>query len=71
MIGLRTALLLYAALALIALATLHKQMLYLALIIVGALAVKSALHAYREQLSADAHTVVEVKQDNPGEDQTG
>ncbi len=50
MISLRTALLLYCALLAIAASTLHGQMLYLALVIVGALAAKSALHAYRAKL---------------------
>ena len=64
MIRLRTALLLYCALVAIALAILHGQMLYLALVIVAALAAKSALHSYRAKLDRDGQAgVIEVKQD--------
>ena len=65
MISLRTALLLYGALIVISLATLHAQMLYLALVIVGALAAKSALHAYREQLARHTRAELGVNQDQP------
>lgn len=49
-IGLRTALILYALLIVIALLTLKGSALILALLIVGALAVKSVLHYFRERL---------------------
>ena len=63
MISLRTALLLYGTLVAIALAVLHGQMLYLALVIIGALAAKSALHSYRAKLEGNAHTDLGVKQE--------
>lgn len=50
MITFRTALLLFSSLIAIALATLKGQALYLALVIVGALLVKSALHEYKSRL---------------------
>ena len=50
MIGFRTALLLFALLLVLSLFLLHGKLLYLALIIVGALAAKSALHYYRQKL---------------------
>ncbi len=61
MISLRTALLLYGALVAIALAVLHGQMLYLALVIVGALAAKSTLHSYRAKLEGNVRIDAEVK----------
>jgi hypothetical protein len=49
-IGLRTALILYALLIVFAAWTLKGTALALALLIVGALAVKSILHYFRERL---------------------
>jgi len=49
-IGLRTALILYALLIVFAVLTLKGKALILALLIVGALAVKSVLHYFRERL---------------------
>ena len=49
-IGLRTALILYALLIVFAVWTLKGRALILALLIVGALAVKSVLHYLRERL---------------------
>ena len=49
-ISLRTALILYALLIVIAALTLKGSALILALLIVGALAVKSVLHYFRERL---------------------
>jgi hypothetical protein len=49
-IGLRTALILYALLIVFAVWTLKGTALALALLIVGALAVKSILHYFRERL---------------------
>jgi hypothetical protein len=49
-IGLRTALILYALLVIFAVWTLKGTALALALLIVGALAVKSILHYFRERL---------------------
>jgi len=50
MISFRTALLLFGALIGIAFATLKGQALYLALLIIGALLAKSALHEYKGRL---------------------
>lgn len=50
MISFRTALVLFSVLAVIAFATLKGQALYLALLIIGALLVKSALHEYKSRL---------------------
>ena len=50
MISFRTALLLFGALVAIAFATLKGQALYLALLIVGALAMKAALYEYKSRL---------------------
>ena len=49
-IGLRTALILYALLIVFAVFTLKGTALILALLIVGALAVKSVLHYFRERM---------------------
>ena len=49
-IGLRTALILYALLIVFAVVTLKGRALAFALLIVGALAVKSVLHYLRERL---------------------
>jgi hypothetical protein len=50
LIGLRTALILYALLITFAVWTLKGTALILALLIVGALAAKSVLHYFRERL---------------------
>jgi hypothetical protein len=50
MISIRTAMLLYALLAVIAFATLKRTPLYLVLLIVFALAVKTYLHHLRSRL---------------------
>ncbi len=50
LIGLRTALILYAVLTVFAVLTLKGTALTLTLLIVGALAVKSVLHYLRERL---------------------
>ena len=49
-IGLRTALILYALLVIFAALTLKGTALIIALLIVGALAVKSVLHYFRERM---------------------
>ena len=49
-IGLRTALILYALLTAFAVWTLKGTALVIALLIVGALAVKSVLHYFRERM---------------------
>ena len=49
-IGLRTALILYALLVVFAVWTLKGTALIIALLIVGALAVKSVLHYFRERM---------------------
>jgi hypothetical protein len=49
-ISLRTALILYALLVVFAVLTLKGTALVIALLIVGALAVKSVLHYFRERL---------------------
>ena len=50
MISFRTALVLFGLLIAVALATLKGRLLYLALLIIGALLVKSALFQYKSRL---------------------
>ena len=50
MISFRVAVILFSLLIVAAFATLKGQALYLALLIVGALLVKSALHEYKSRL---------------------
>lgn len=49
-ISLRTALLLYAVLVILAFLTVHGNARILTLLIVGALAVKSLIHYYRDRM---------------------